>query len=466
MAKSTTLFTVSAPSDHPRPTFSLLRWFAALSLICIVLISAATAVFLSRFIERHMLLRDATVSMEFINSIVRTERTWWYFMKSEKRPDSTPPDEPVESFFNHVSQLPDVVRANVYGSDGKILWSSTASLIGQRFDRNDELDRAFRGDVAVHSGAAGDYKPEHVAFEGRALGTRFVEAYLPIWDPTRESVVGVVEIYKLPHALFESIDEGIYLVWGSAAVGAAFLWVCLFWIVRRADRLIRVQHEQLVASETFATIGEMASAVAHGIRNPLASIRSAAEVARGEEPAIAQDCLADIEREADRLSNWVRDLLIHTRGEQAPIEPVDLDALVRKCADGFAAAATRQRVHVRIEGSSAPPVRGNLGPLGHALNSVIANAIEAMPNGGLLSIKSRHLPHKRTVELDIADTGLGLAPHVAKRIFRPFITTKPNGVGLGLSLVRRIVSRYSGEVRIVSGEGRGTTVTIALPVAG
>ena len=103
---------------------------------------------------------------------------------------------------------------------------------------------------------------------------RFVELYIPLRETSTGPVIGVVELYRIPFALARAIDAGTVLTWMISLGIGLFLYGVLFWIVRRADRLIRSQQERLIESETLGALGEMASAVAHGIRNPLASIRS------------------------------------------------------------------------------------------------------------------------------------------------------------------------------------------------
>ncbi|HLB79772.1 MAG TPA: ATP-binding protein [Dongiaceae bacterium] len=444
--------------------FNLLRWFSVASLLCVSLISAASAVFLSRFLTEHMLQRDAVVSMEFIDGIVQVEDAIGYFV----RHDRPRPDTALDSFFQHVSRMPDVVRANVYARDRSIIWSSTAGFEGRKFGPNAELDRAFAGVVQVESGTVGSgKKAEHVSFAPMQPGLRFVEAYLPIRDAEQGSVVGVVEIYKLPHALFRAIDEGRWLVWTSAAIGGLFLYATLFWIVRRASGVIRAQQAKLIDTERFAAMGEMASAVAHGIRNPLASIRSSAELALADDPENAREFASDIVAEADRMDKWVRDLLLYARSDGPDLEAVDINEVVRESLHGFGPAMERQNVAVTVDAEPAlPPARGNGPLLGQVLNGIVANALEAMPGSGRLTVTGRLDAVRGAVDLRIADNGPGLSADKAAQVFRPFFTTKRSGLGLGLALSRRIVGRFGGTLDLASVEGQGTTVTIRLPVAG
>src|SRR5262249_52668808 len=109
-----------------------------------------------------------------------------------------------------------------------------------------------------------------------------------------------------------------------------------------------------------------------------------------------------------------------------------------------------------------PVIRGSRAPLAHAFGSIVANAMEAMPQGGCLRVESRTTA-KGLIEIVVDDTGVGMPARVARRVFRPLFTTKPNGVGLGLSLARRIVERHGGRIELDSAAGRGTRVVLTLP---
>jgi len=443
--------------------FSLLRWFSLLSLATILVTGTALAWFLTRYLENHMLMRDAEVSREFIETIVRTENSLAF--TDDQHYDW--PAEVLDRFVGHVPRLPDVVRANIFATDRTVIWSTEERLIGRRFDHNRELERALQDEIMVSSGMTqGDErKPEHVGFDDEASPDstrRFVEAYLPIRDAAGQRVVAVVEIYKLPKALFRAIDSGVHLVWASAATGGLVVYGTLFWIVHRADRIMRDQRERLVEAETLSTIGEMAAAVAHGIRNPLASIRSAAELAQEEDSDGRQDCLHDIMSQVDRLDGWVRELLIASQDGMLPVECIDLDAVIRESLDGAAAEMHRRGIQMTFRSAPLPPVRGTRAPLAHVIRSIVSNAIEAMPEGGHLQVDCRPCEHGE-VQVVVEDSGVGMAHLASQRAFRPLFTTKPNGIGLGLSLSRRILHRHAGRIELASSEGRGTRVVMSLP---
>lgn len=444
--------------------FNVQRWFAALSLVCITLMSAASALLLSRFLTERMLERDAVVSMQFIESAIQSDDGFAYFTASQgglAHPG-------LEDFFVNIVGLPDVARANVYGARGNVIWSSDAKLIGRRFGPNPDLEEAFAGKLVVETGTVGTIeRPEQVTFGPGRDGTRFVENYIPVWDAGRQRVLGVVELYKLPEALFAAIREGSRQIWISALAGGLFLYAALFWIARHANRVIRAQHREIAASETLAAVGEVASAVAHSIRNPLASIRSSAELALEEDPDHARHSAADIVREADRLDRWVIELLGYLRPEETPVERVDVNALVHEQLRGFAAALERQRITVDVDADERlPDVRAHAPALAQVFNCLVTNAVEAMPEGGGLGVRTRWDAGTERVIVQVRDTGHGVPREIAGDAFRPFTTTKRGGLGVGLSLSRRIVQRYGGSLRLEDAPRGGAAATIVLPAAG
>lgn len=439
-------------------TFNLLRWFSLLSFFSILFITLVSALLLSRFLTHNMLQRDAIVTMEFVQSIAQAENTSSYFESG----DSEKTKAIFENFFKRIATMPEVVRANVYAADRTILWSDDARFIGHRYHLNPQLETALSGALAVTGGTSGKpSKPEHV-FDKEV--PYFAEIYIPIWNSNKEKVIGVVEVYKVPLTLFHAIEEGKRLVWISAVVGGFFIYGSLFWIVRRATLTIRRQQEQLVESETMAAIGEMASAVAHGIRNPLASIRSSAEVALESRPHF-RSTAEEIIQETDRLEDWIRELLAYSRPPSGTPTSVDINELIRSILDSSDRELKKRGVKVvtRLE-IPLPLVHADESLLRHVLISLIANALDAMPGGGELSVSSRLLNGARPIELQLADTGHGIPKEQMDKVFKPFFTTKTKGLGVGLSLAKRIIERHGGTLRLESQESRGTTVSLHLPV--
>jgi two-component system, NtrC family, sensor histidine kinase HydH len=458
--------------------FNLLRSFSILSLCCISLISAASAFLLSSFLTKNMLERDAVLTMQFVQSTMESIHPSADVVDGHTRqPQATYADffarehdaqvrSAFEDFFKRIALMPEVVRANVYAPDGTIIWSSNASLLGQRFEDNPDLQQALAGTLATKTGTVEQpKKSEHMSFKENLQ--YFVESYIPIWNNTRERVIGVVEVYKVPTALFQAMARGNRLVWGSTLLGGLFLYSTLFWIVRRATLVIHQQGEQLVASETLATVGEMASAIAHNIRNPLASIRSSAEIAcDADEVHHIRQHAEDIMAEVDRLEHWLRELLTYARPLPHTPLPVSLSDVLQQTVQYFDKELARQKVQLLLElAEPLPPIQADASLLPQALHSLIANALDAMPHGGTLTLRGQPLQDWHWVQLQISDTGNGIAKDHIARVFRPFFTTKHKGMGVGLGLAKRIVERHGGTIALSSTVGQGTTVSLRFPTA-
>ncbi|MBP7446311.1 MAG: two-component sensor histidine kinase, partial [Zoogloea sp.] len=231
--------------------FNLLRWFAWLSPVVIIAIAVANGWLISSFLNSHLFQREASISRDFVQNILVADGSLEFLAR---------PDDPVlrERFANtvqHLGQMRDVLRANVFGANRTILWSTDPSLIGRRFEDNDELDEAMGGRLVVHAGQiveGQEEKPEHVGLDPSVRF--FVESYIPVMRPGSGAVVGAVELYKAPLALTEAIQEGRVQVWLTALGSALLLYGTLFGLIRRADRTIKRQHARLLNAEMLAVV--------------------------------------------------------------------------------------------------------------------------------------------------------------------------------------------------------------------
>lgn len=452
---------VGSEPPGARP-FDLTRWFLVVSLVTIMLISAASAALLSTFMSNNMLRRDAVVAQEFLDSIVRAENGAALFTDR----DAAAELERFESLFKQIAAIPDVLRANVYADNRAILWSSDPEFIGVEFPTNPDLDEAFLGELVIEEGVVGEVRKAEQAFlEGE--GARFIENYLPVWSPDGDTVIGVVELYKSPNALFAAIGTGQRLIWLSAVAAAIVLYLALFWIIRRASGVIREQQSRLLASETLAVVGEMASAVAHGLRNPLASIRSSAELALEERPSEPlRESLTDIVRQSDRLEGWIREFITGAQPTAVELERITLDGVIAESIEAFDTQLETQGIRKAVVVDEAlPAIRGNAASLRQVLNSLIANAVEAMPKGGELTISAHADGDGRQVRICVSDSGHGVPPEQLNKLFQPFSTSKGTGLGVGLYLARRIMDRHRGTLELATPAAGGTRATIRIPVA-
>lgn len=448
-----------ADSKSSAGSFSLLKWFSIVSAAAIIFLAAGSALFLSQFLSRVMLKHDAQLMMQFVNGVVRADNAHSFFLADG------PQGGDLEVFLNQLAALPDMLRANVYSSDSEIIWSSDAGLIGKSFPDNEELKETFEGQPVVNLGTSGgEEKREHVFFENN--GIRFVENYLPIWarEGPDSSVIGVIEVYRAPQRLFDALAASTQRVWASAAIVAIVLYGALFAIVRRAARIMDRQHQQLIEAESLTVMGEMASAVAHGLRNPLASIRSSAELAVESDPVgEVKELLLDIITQSDRLGSWVRQYLTYARSSQMAPDKADVSKTLALCLNDLQVQLDRRKIKPHLDmGADLPACNLNSLVLSQIVNSLMANAVEAMANGGDLNVSASFDRGQNTIRVTIEDTGVGMSAHGIEQAFKPFETSKGAGLGLGLPLTRQVLRRHDGDLRIDSVPGHGTRVTMTL----
>jgi signal transduction histidine kinase len=236
------------------------------------------------------------------------------------------------------------------------------------------------------------------------------------------------------------------------------------------EMLDRVEQSQaaLVRSEKLALAGLLAARVAHDIRNPLSSIKMQTQLlqarTRGdrESQAIATAALRDI----DTVESVIRDLLEIARpGGLTPVA-TDLNTVVRELLKQLAPQLAHRKivVDVRLD-DSIPAIQLDADRFRQALLNVIVNAADAMPTGGTLGVASRRSPGGSTVELDVCDDGIGVDPAVLDRVFDPFVSTKRDGVGLGLVNSKAVVENHGGRIELAHRAPKGTRATIWLPVS-
>jgi signal transduction histidine kinase len=442
--------------SHDSP-FNLSQRFLALSFVSIAMVSLVSSFLLTSFLKDRFLRQDAEAMTQVVNSIAKVE------LLNRRDAGDQAFSLSLEDVAKHITTLPDVVRANVFNRDMRVVWSNNREVTGVQVEDNPYLRHALDGELSFTSGKIDD--ANHNRPEQAALGhPEFVEIYMPVRGADGREILGVVEIYKVPDSLFSTIRAGQRLIWIAAAVSGLFLYITLFWIVRRADHVIRGQQGRLIESETLAAVGEMASAVAHGIRSPLASIRSSAELWKEEAPD-SSNFAQDIISEVDRLEKWVRGLLTYSQQSDRQYEAVDVVSTIRQSISHLTQDHYRQAVGIELDmNEDLPRVRGDGALLAQALSNIIANAVEASREGSVVTITGKTDNSRQRVEIRVTDSGAGISAEQMSKIFMPFYTTKGNGLGVGLVIADRIIKRCGGLLVVRSQLGTGTNVIVTLPV--
>jgi signal transduction histidine kinase len=230
---------------------------------------------------------------------------------------------------------------------------------------------------------------------------------------------------------------------------------------------LRQVQGELSSKKQLAVVGELAAAIAHEVRNPLAIIVNAvAGLRRGSLKEQERTVLLDIvDEEAARLNRLVGDLLRFARPFSINRLPVSLAELARRfkgSGEGFQDIVTEIDAVPEADTVWVDP---NLFRL--VFDNLLSNARQATRDRGVILVRIRpdRSRPEPSVRIEVVDTGEGMDPEVQRRALDPFFTTRPKGTGLGLPIVQRIVEAHGGDLRVHSAGGAGTTVTVTIPVA-
>jgi two-component system NtrC family sensor kinase len=244
-------------------------------------------------------------------------------------------------------------------------------------------------------------------------------------------------------------------------------------VVERTGEL-RAAQDTLVRTEKLSSLGKLSASIAHEINNPLAGILTFAKlmirtiehgpVGEAERKTLVKQ-LALVQRESERCSAIVRNLLDFARERPLQLKDVDVNQVVEEVFSLVSNQTAILGVEVTKDLARVPMVEADFGQLRQAFINIVINGIEAMGKGGTLRVTTRPRPEENGLEIVFQDDGPGIPPELMQKIFDPFFTTKEKGTGLGLSVVYGIVERHKGRVTVDSEPGKGTRFTIRLPAS-
>lgn len=236
--------------------------------------------------------------------------------------------------------------------------------------------------------------------------------------------------------------------------------------IEKMKRLLQSQErlqESLRKAEHLATVGQFAREVAHEVRNPLNFINLTIDhikvkLSRSDDFKKEVELLEAVKREVHRLDNLVNNFLEYARPLALKEQQVDMEKLLVEIIELFRAKAEASGIEIRTEFSYMHNLKADPDLLKTALMNIMKNAFEAMPYGGILTIKTGREAER--VYIEISDSGEGIPEEYTEKIFDPFFTTKKHGLGLGLSTAKRIIEEHKGTISVKSRQGEGTTVKI------
>jgi signal transduction histidine kinase len=227
---------------------------------------------------------------------------------------------------------------------------------------------------------------------------------------------------------------------------------------------MRVMHEQLVQSEKMAALGAMIAEITHEIRNPLVSIggftrRLAKKLQSGEDKKYIDIILSEV----SRLEGIIHDNLSYIKEVAPQMTEGDLNAVLQDILTLYEDELAQRNIRVEKDFSPSLPLLAFDGPqIKQAVINILKNAMEAMENGGTLTLRTYAVPETGEAAVEIGDTGPGISAKAMHNIFNPYYTTKPRGTGLGLPITNRIVKAHKGKIEMRNKDTGGALFTIKL----
>jgi PAS domain S-box-containing protein len=239
-------------------------------------------------------------------------------------------------------------------------------------------------------------------------------------------------------------------------------------IVHKKDVTDRIKLEdQLISQERMVAIGELASGIAHEIRNPLGNIFASVQYCLNKYklPQDAKRCLKIILQNSENANIVIRHLLNFAKPQEIYFERGDIGKIITAACNLIRVKCLGQRVRmIRRLPKRLPRILLDQRRLIEAFSNIILNALDAMPDGGRLTIEARADFLNNEIVIGILDTGTGISQENLNKIFEPFFTTKPDGIGLGLCLAKQVINDHKGRIEIESKVNQGTEVTVSLPI--
>jgi two-component system sensor histidine kinase HydH len=300
--------------------------------------------------------------------------------------------------------------------------------------------------------------------------------YLPIviaaaWFGMRGGLIvaGSISVLILPHILWSDLPKSRFI---TEWIEIAFYFssaALIGFLVERELATRRKQHDaelQLAESQKLSLVGQIAAGVAHEIKNPLASIKGAADILTDQtiSPAERAEFSAILESEVKRIDTSVTEFLAFARPKPSELRRLDLLEDCRTCLRQLEAQARELNITLVTDVRDRVVVNGDPEKLHQMMLNLILNAIQASSEGQSIRVSLQHSGKGKAV-LTISDSGEGIPADALGQIFDPFFTTKASGTGLGLAVVKTIVENHNGEIRIDSTPGEGTTVIVEVPLA-
>jgi signal transduction histidine kinase len=236
--------------------------------------------------------------------------------------------------------------------------------------------------------------------------------------------------------------------------------------IQKTTADLRKTEAQLIRSDKLAALGQLAAGIAHEIRNPLTSINILIHSMTEDLPSgdSHKEDLKVIEEEINRINEIVDQFLRFAKPARPLLEKADVLSVFEETLQLLRPQIEKQQIVIQKGFQALPIIQMDREQMKQAILNLLLNAIQAMPGGGHLTLRSQNSKDGQWIHILIKDSGVGIPDEDMNRLFDPFFSTKERGIGLGLSIAHRIIDQHHGKIEVESAPGKGTLFTVWLPI--
>ncbi len=383
----------------------------------------------------------------------------------------------LDSIVRNATSTMKMENVTIYDSNINIIsYSTDLKKVGKKDLGGIEYEKALQGEANSQIHSSGSIMS---LLPGTSSVQYSLKTFIPFRlmqenSPENAPVMGVIEIIQDLSEEYGAIIQlqRKVIVVSSSLMGVLFL--VLRTIVSRGDKIMEkrvrerlVLEQKLHNVERLAHLGTMVATVSHEIKSPLGIVRSTAEilVKRMKKVAPGNEALAEIiVAETTRLNNIVMEFLDFARPQKVRLHPVDINRSITQVLQFIEADLLAKKIVLHQElNESIGKITIDADLFYRAVLNILVNGIQAMPEGGTLTVKTSIVKKTGSIAITIEDTGEGMSEDTLAEIFTPFFTNKSKGTGLGLAITKNIIDQHHGTISATSQKGKGTIFTITLP---
>lgn len=452
------------------------RLFAAISFLMIIAMVVGTGFIQAPFFRQSIIDREAAIVQDLVYALTVDQDVSASDMRNYTDREAR---QRFDRTFKTLGNLPGTARIKVFNQDKTVIWSDAPSLVGtQLTDHPDRLNLAMQGAVQAVFNPVTDRFDASKQGQG-SKGT--IECYVPIFSHTSAQpatqVIGVLSLYRNPHELNQTIQQGLYLLWATIGGGGLILFLALykvFSVVYRRQQVaeselskLTSEHARVVQIEKMSAMGELVGEIAHQLNNPLVGVINLSQLAEREihDPQRVAELLAEVRKAGTECRDIVQRILRINQISRSTLVPTNIKDLVQDTI-----TFCHQSIDVQHAVDFVAPEQNiilNVDAvlLRQALFNLIHNAIlsaSSAPVQVALTLTDR--AGVAGVLLGVTDKGPGFNAETAAKLFKPFFTTRANGTGLGLSVAQHIAMKHGGVVLAENLPEGGARFSIWLPL--